>query len=68
MAKNGAPREKEIKNIRKITTFERVRKCRQHEVDNESYNNNGERQYSTIPYIEVEEGVRMAEGPENKVA
>jgi hypothetical protein len=40
-AKGSVPREREVKGIRKITSFERGRRAKHHEVDDASYNNNG---------------------------
>ena len=54
-----------VTTSRKITSFERNRRkinFIDDEADDSNYNNNGKRQTTNIPFIEIQEGVSFFEG------
>jgi hypothetical protein len=58
------PKESSVTSTRKITTFTRPKRKRiviDEDIDECDYNNNGKRQNSSIPFLDISEGVLLKE-------
>lgn len=55
------PEQRRISNTRKIISFCRQKRRRDHSEEASAFGNNGKRQDSSIPFLELSEGIRLSE-------
>jgi hypothetical protein len=64
---SASPLQNYVASVRKVTSFTRPERRRillegEEEPNEASYNNNGQRQHSVIPFLEAQQGVILSEG------
>jgi len=65
LEKSTEVKQSTVRNSRKITSFDRNRRkinFIDEDADEANYNNNGSRQISNLPFVQLQEGVAIVEG------